>query len=136
MGITQWSARVGRTLDQHLEYPLPIVGQLHEGAVAVQFLCSDDGTPTGVTVKKSSGFKDLDYAALRSVRQIKTLHPLPDSVPHGQVFQANILFADSERAMKRQMADLLAEALQNNARFAERPREVALNIGFVTAGAR
>jgi TonB family protein len=136
VSLAQWSTSVERSLDRTLTYPAPLRGPDPEGVVKVKFLCSESGTPTGITLAKSSGSRALDAAALRAVRRIKTLHPLPDGLSHSQIFQANILYASSERSHDRWMSALEEEAKRQNARVADRPREVAQNIVYLTVGGR
>ena len=133
VSLDTWSGRVVRALDRNLYYPMPIRGEPNQGVVSVKFLCSESGTPSKVTIVKSSGSRDLDASAVRAVARIATLHPLPDGITHDQPFQANILYATSQKKLDRQMAALLAEAKDHNARFAKRSDKMALNIGFAAA---
>jgi protein TonB len=133
VSVASWSARVARSLDRNLTYPMPIRGAPAEGAVAVKFLCSENGTPSGIAIARSSGSRVLDAAAMRAVAHIATLHPLPDGITHAQLFEANILYATTQRKHDRQMAALLAEARDRNASFANPGEKVALNIGFAAA---
>ncbi len=133
VSLNLWSGRVVRALDRNLYYPMPIRGELNEGVVSVKFLCSEDGTPFKVTIVKSSGSRDLDASAVRAVTRIVTLHPLPDGITHDQPFQANILYAASQKKLDHQIAVLLAEAKNHNARFANRSEKLALNIGIAAA---
>ena len=133
VSLNQWSGRVVRALDRNLYYPIPIRGEPNEGVASVKFLCSEDGRPSQVVIVKSSGSRDLDASAVRAVRNIVTLHPLPDGITHDQPFQANIIYATSQKKLDRQMAALLAEAKDQNARIANRLEKLALNIGFAAA---
>lgn len=133
VSINQWSGRVVRALDRNLDYPMPMRGEPSEGVVSVKFLCSNDGTPSQVVVVKSSGARDLDASALRAVSRIATLHPLPDGITHDQPFQANILYATSQKKLDRQLADMFAEAKNHNARLAHNMEKPALNLGFAAA---
>lgn len=133
VSLNAWSGRVVRALDRNLYYPIPIRGVPDEGVASVKFLCSEDGTPAKVAIVKSSGSRVLDAAAVRAVRRIVTLHPLPDGITHDQPFQANILYATSQEKLDRQVAALLAEAKNRNAWFANRSEKLALNIGFAAA---
>lgn len=133
VSLNLWSGRVVRALDRNLDYPIPIRGEPDEGIAYVKFLCSEDGRPANVAIVKSSGSRDLDASAVRAVRRIATLHPLPDGITHDQPFQANIVYATSQKKLDRQLATLLAEAKNRNAAFANRSEKLALNIGFAAA---
>ena len=133
VSLNAWSGRVVRALDRNIDYPIPIRGEPNEGVASVKFLCSEDGTPSQVAIVKSSGSRDLDASAVRAVRRIATLHPLPDGITHDQPFQANIIYATSQKKLDRQMAALLAEAKNRNAWLENRSEKVALNIGFAAA---
>lgn len=133
VSVSSWSARITRALDRNLTYPTPMRGEPAEGVVAVKFLCSDNGTPSGVAIARSSGSRELDAAALQAVTHIATLHPLPDGITHDQPFEANILYATSQKKHDRQMAALLAEARDRNALVGNPDQKVALNIGFSAA---
>ena len=133
VSLNAWSGRVVRALDRNLYYPIPIRGEPNEGVASVKFLCSEDGTPSQVVIVKSSGSRDLDASAMRAVARIATLHPLPNGITHDQPFQANIIYATSQKKLDRQMAALLAEAKNHNAWIANRSEKLALNIGFAAA---
>jgi len=133
VSLTQWSGRVVRALERNLTYPIPIRGAPNQGVVSVKFLCSETGTPSEVAIVKSSGSRDLDAAAVRAITRIATLHPLPDGIAHDQPFQANIIYATSQKKLDRQIAALLAEAQNRNAWFANRSEKLALNIGVAAA---
>lgn len=126
--VSQWSRTMTRNLDDRLEYPRFLVGRT-QGVVRLKFLCSESGAPSDVAVLQSSGSRQLDQAALRAVRRIPTLHPLPDGVAHDQKYVATILFAQDQASHDRQMALLVREAQDHNKRFGN--RQVALGIGFL-----
>jgi len=50
-------------------YPAEAVRQRHEGTVLIQLTIGIDGLPRDVAVVQSSGFAELDAAALASARQ-------------------------------------------------------------------
>lgn len=132
VSVPQWSGRVVRALDRNLHYPMPIRGGPNEGIASVKFLCSEDGTPSEIAIVRSSGSRDLDAAAVRAVARIATLHPLPEGIAHDQPFQANIVYATSQKRLDRQMATLLAEK-DRSASFATRSEKLALNIDIAAA---
>lgn len=133
VSLDTWSGRVVRAMDRNLDYPMPIRGEPNEGVASVKFLCSEDGSPSQVMIVKSSGSRDLDASAMRAVARIATLHPLPQGITHDQPFQANIIYATSQKKLDRQMAALLAEVRNHNASIVNRSEKVALNIGFAAA---
>lgn len=99
--------------------------------MTVKFLCSESGAPSDVTLVKSSGSKQLDAAALRAVKKVVSLHPLPDGMLSTQKYQAMLLFAKDEISHKRQMVQLRQKALEANKWFGSRPQEIALGVGLL-----
>jgi len=111
--LDNWIHRTSGQLEQNLQYPNYLMGrEPSEGVVRVRFACSDDGTPAAVTLAQSSGHAELDSAAMRAVRDIRSLHPLPDGLAHDQQYQAVVLFAASQPSYDRQIAALRDEARQ------------------------
>ena len=53
------------------KYPPQAVRQHHEGTVILMILVGVDGTPKDIRVDKSSGFHELDRAAMDAARQWK-----------------------------------------------------------------
>lgn len=105
--LAAWSTKLSKALDRELYYPPEYNG---EGTVAVSFQCSDSGAPSSVAVLKSSGSKILDHAAMRAVRHVKSLHPLPAGLAHDQRYVALLLFAQTRESHDRQLKLLKAEA--------------------------
>lgn len=111
--LNNWVHRTSGQLERNLQYPNYLMGrEANEGVVKVRFACSDDGTPAAVTLAQSSGHHDLDNAAMRAVRGIRSLHPLPNGLAHDQQYQAIVLFAASQPSYDRQIAALRDEARQ------------------------
>jgi len=109
--IQQWSSRIADSLDENLTYPRPIgTADYARGVVKIKFHCSDAGLPDGVAVARSSRSLALDNAALRAVRAISTLHPLPDGVTHDRPIEAWIVFADDAKDVARMTKSLEKEA--------------------------
>ncbi|WP_165799645.1 energy transducer TonB family protein [Sphingomonas oleivorans] len=110
--LANWIERVEEDLDRHLSYPRPLGGAPYsEGIVHVSFLGGPDGRPSEVAIRKSSGARDLDAAAMRAVRKITTLHPLPAGVSADQKYEAAILFAtQDDRETARKLAELRRRA--------------------------
>jgi protein TonB len=131
--VDGWSARMANALKHHLRYPdQRTQPQPHEGVVSVHFRCSDSGKPSAVALAHSSGHGDLDRAALRAVRNIRTMHPLPEGITHDQNFRAVVLFAKNRQGYDRQMAQLRDDAARQNASLGG-GAPLAMTIGLVSA---
>jgi TonB family protein len=116
--VGQWSQRVGRSLGNELAYPQSAGRDENpEGLAKVTFRCSDSGKPGDIAVMSSSGSRDLDRAAMRAVKRIPTLHPLPDGIGHDRPFQAWIAFALDPDSLKKIMVAAHRDADQMNARI-------------------
>ncbi len=59
-------------------YPPEAVRQRHEGTVLLSFTIGPDGVPLDITVARSSGFAELDAAALTAARQWRFRALAPD----------------------------------------------------------
>jgi len=99
--VARWTAEISHSLDHNLRYPHTFGGQVPEGVVTVAFDCSDAGLPSQVTVVSPSRFASLDREAVRAIRRLKSMHPLPLGVSDGQRFEAEVFFADSENSLHR-----------------------------------
>ncbi|NIJ31937.1 TonB family protein [Sphingomonas oligoaromativorans] len=120
--VGEWSQRVGRSLSGELAYPSKAGPDDNaQGLAKVSFRCSDDGRPGEIAVLSSSGSHDLDRAAMRAVKRIPTLHPLPDGIGHDRAFQAWVAFALDEDSLKRMTNAAHRDADRMNARV-ERDR--------------
>lgn len=109
--VQQWSSRIASSLDRKLTYPTPIGrADYAHGVVKIKFHCSESGLPDGVALARSSRSTVLDNAALRAVRGITTLHPLPDGVDHDRPLEAWIVFADNAKDVARMTKSLEKEA--------------------------
>ncbi|HEU4960170.1 MAG TPA: energy transducer TonB [Sphingomonas sp.] len=132
--IDQWAARTTKSLEGHLHYPTYLLGrEANEGMARIRFRCSEDGTPSAVTLAGTSGHHELDSEALRAVSSIRTLHPLPDGITHDQQFQAVVLFAKDRQSYDRQVASIHDEAMRHNALAARGGAPMAVSIGLVAA---
>lgn len=115
--------QVSRELDRNLERAeWPRRQPTGEGFVSVRFLRDADGRPTEVSLYRRSGSSSVDRLARRAVAGLGRTTPLPRLGGREQVFQANIIVAQSERAF-----DELAMRMERleNARLAD-PRERAV----------
>lgn len=111
-----WSTRVFGGIQDHLSYPQragPVLP--NQGIVSVKFNCSESGAPADVALYQSSGHGDLDAAALRAVRHVASLHPLPLGVGHDQKYVVRILFSTSENYAREQMVKMRKDAERQNA---------------------
>jgi TonB family protein len=114
--VDQWSVRIGRDLDGHLDYPKPMgTGDYLQGVSKITFQCTDDGIPGNVTLAQSSGSHLLDHAAMEAVNRLSTLHPLPEGVQSGQHVAAWIVLAQDEASRDRMMKSLRRDAQVANA---------------------
>lgn len=109
-----WNARVQRLLQENVEYPQGMsLSSPGTGVVRVKFDCSESGRPDKVSISRSSGNGLLDQAALRAVSRVATLHPLPTGFSHGQRFEAQVVFASSEKDAR--LKTMSAEQARRNA---------------------
>jgi len=85
-----------------------------------------------VALARRSGYPMLDQIALRTIRHMPSLGPLPASFAADQRFRANIIFAQTQAAYDEQVATLQSEATARVA-AAKAPAgtEVALIAGVV-----
>lgn len=125
-----WAEHTGALLSQRLRYPIILAGP-DEGIVQVKFACNDNGTAADIALLNSSGSRQLDNAAMRAIRNIPSLHPLPAGIGAGQRYVATILFATSQSSYDRQIRDLRRNALDNNSRFARRGGNPAIAIALL-----
>ncbi len=115
--VSQWSERVGQSLDAVLVYPKPLgTANYSQGLAKVSFHCTEDGRPGDVALIASSGSRDLDRAAMQAVQRIRTLHPLPVGITHTRPMQAWIAFAPDEDSLKQMTRVTHREAELANAR--------------------
>jgi protein TonB len=108
--LSQWVGDVARRLEDNLSYPHMLLrAHAPSGIASVNFVCSDEGKPTAVTLSRRSGSVLLDRAAMRAVSRMKSLHPLPASIAPGQQFKANVIFAENEDMLTRYQETLRRE---------------------------
>lgn len=92
--LAEWTKRMNRLLVEEMRYPAPMLGQEPgRGVVRVKFNCSDSGRPDKVALLHSSGQPALDREALRAVKRLASLHPLPTGFTPDQKFEAVLVFA-------------------------------------------
>lgn len=132
-GLAQWKRTVSREIERNLFYPHSYPGwEVPEGTVAVRFSCDGDGKPTAIELSRSSGHRRLDGAAMRAVRRISTLHPLPPGISEDATLRANVIFASDETSLARQEKALRHE----EARLAERARREGRQVVVLDTGHR
>ena len=106
--VRAWAARVRHDIDRKVRYPRTLTtSPYEEGVVEVTFECGADGTPTNVAVRRSSGSRPIDKAAVAAVRRVRSLHPLPAGIEQDQVYRARLRFVvedGTDRAKMRAAA--------------------------------
>jgi protein TonB len=116
VAFVPWAQRISGTIGDQLYYPRPMFGrEFSNGIVQVKFGCSESGAPSDVSIYRSSKDRRLDSEALKAVRKIASLHPLPRGFSSHQHYVAVIIFADGDASMKRQMKAVRKDAEQRNA---------------------
>lgn len=101
-GMSAWISQVSEDLSATFERTrLPSPRAIPSDYAQVQFTCDEDGKPTDIALVRKSRSGWIDRAALRSVRNLKTMHPLPMNVREGQLYQADFIFAETDRAYER-----------------------------------
>lgn len=93
------------------------------GATSVRFRVGEDGSPVEVSTYRRSGSIPLDRQARRAVSRLTSLSALPSTASPGQVIQANIIMARSERQLE-QLANKVAK--DEARRIASSPAERAV----------
>ena len=73
-----WRRRVERIGTAN--YPTELLGNLHAGRPTLEVVIAADGRLDDIVVRRSSGDKALDQAALRILRLAAPFTPLPDSI--------------------------------------------------------
>jgi TonB family protein len=72
---------VGIVLRTKAHFPIQAIRHAHEGLVIVLALIGADGTTTNITIEKSSGWRELDRAAITTVREWRFTPETVDGVP-------------------------------------------------------
>lgn len=131
--VPHWVKHVSQVISGRLRPPALVQPfELDNGAAAVTFNCDGSGRPTSVALVRRSGYPMLDQIALRTIRHMPSLGPLPASFAAGQRFRANIIFAQTQAAYDEQVATLQREApARVAAAQAPAETEVALIAGVV-----
>lgn len=77
--LSEYASGVKATILRHKSYPQLAERLGHEGAVKVSFSIGADGGLNSVSVRDSSGYDELDEAALDAVRAAAPFDPLPEA---------------------------------------------------------
>ncbi len=100
--VDTWQGAIGRNLDRNLaRINFEDPRRPTDGIVQVRFECDEDGKPANVTVFRKSGNPRMDRGVVQAVSRLDSLHPLPEGISHGQLFQANVIVAGSEERFER-----------------------------------
>lgn len=127
--VRAWSARVGEHIGAQMRFPRDLGPTPDpEGLVEVTFKCSEDGRPTNVSLLQTSGSRRIDRAGMMAVERVRSLHPLPRGIDHGQVYKAQLLFTtdDNSRRSYKELAALRAKADRGNAALLQQRSRVAM----------
>lgn len=112
---------VTRDLNDQLTSAARLSGDLSgKGITIVRFRRDSEGKPDDVSLIRRSGRSSLDHIALRAVRRLRSLDMVPSGVEDDQIFQANIIFAESKGQLAR-LSEKLAK--EENARLASSRKE-------------
>ncbi|MCW1384059.1 energy transducer TonB [Novosphingobium sp. KCTC 2891] len=126
--VNVWVHRLNGELSDNLRFPVSLGSDRRStGFVSVRFECGQDGKPTNLTLVHPAD-RRLDAQAMRAVRALRTLHPLPDGVEPGRQMQANLIFADSRDDLQRQTRLLQRAEAQRLAASPEERNVLALNL--------
>ncbi|WP_196793197.1 energy transducer TonB family protein [Erythrobacter litoralis] len=94
--MQEWRADVGRDLGRNLVLAERWAKHNPDsGIVQVRFTLDADGRPSDMTTYRSSGSVATDRAARWAVRRLSQFDEAPTQFAAGQVFQANIIFAEN-----------------------------------------
>lgn len=113
--------RVSRDLDRQLLAVSRYRNAPRGEAVSiVRFTRDNDGHPADVTIFRASGKRGFDRIAMRAVSRLHSLDRLPEGVGRNQLYQANIIFAETGWKADELRQELAAEEA---ARIASSPSE-------------
>ena len=134
--VAVWSQKITTQLTRHLASPRGYgPSDYAEGTVSVRFSCGEDGKPASIALFRSSGDRVIDFAAMRAIRHLTTLHPMPSAIRQDVKVQANIIFAANEDSLARQQVVLRRNEAQRIAHDTDHGHAVVvLEIGRRAAG--
>ena len=132
--VDQMVAEVSNDLDRQLARSTRYIsGPNGNGYAMVRFTAGSDGRPANVSIYRASGDFDSKRAALRAVKQIKSLRPLPAELDDGQQFLANIVIA-SDSWSKTRFEDELQQAEAERLASSNPADHEMLALGNMTKG--
>ena len=122
--------KVSEDLDRQLERAARWNEPYGNGIAIVRFTRDAQGEPDDVQIYRKSGKYGLDRIAVRAVKGLETLDRVPAGTMDDQVYQANIIFATTDRNHAR-LADQLGA--EEAARLAQGNDRNVFAFGAVTA---
>ncbi len=130
-----WVQSVGTGLNAALEADnILSVRPFRDGIVSIRFQANYDGRPTNIRMIEKSGDVWLDRAASNAVESLSSLRPLPVTMPEGQVFQANIIGANSQGSYERLLKRLERNEARRRIASTSEAKVVALNLSLRSDG--
>ena len=112
--------KVSEDLDRQLERASRFNEPYGNGITIVRFTRDAQGDPENVRLYRKSGKHGLDRVAERAVKGLGSLDRVPAGATDDQVYQANIIFATTERNQARLTEQLIAEETARLARGKDR----------------
>ncbi|OCC15338.1 Ferric siderophore transport system, periplasmic binding protein TonB [Dissulfuribacter thermophilus] len=79
-GVKDYFSKIRMIIEKHKHYPRRARVLGREGMVQVSFTIEKNGTVRDLKIKKNSGFKDLDKAALKTIAASSPFPPPPDGL--------------------------------------------------------
>lgn len=102
--------RVSRDLDRQLAAAARVRNAPSgEGISIIRFTRSSKGEVEGIKIYRASGKGAFDQIAMRAVSRLRSLESAPADVHQDQVYQANIIFAETPRDAEDLKVQLAAE---------------------------
>lgn len=128
--VDQMVDDVTHDLDRHLRYLPEGSGN---GYAMVRFTAGPDGRPDNVSVYRASGSIGATNVAVRAVKRIKTLRPLPPEIDENQQFLAQIVIA-SDHWSKQRLENELEQAEAERLASSKPADHEMLALGNMTKG--
>lgn len=123
-----WSTDVSKKLERKLEAAAPLRAlDPTSGIVQVRFSRDDNGRPRDVRVFRSAGSRSAKAMAMRAVRNLRDLPPLPGTYAQSNDILANLVFANSEDHLADLSRKLRVWETERLARSPTSARVLALN---------
>lgn len=123
-------AEVSQDLARQLDLTARQMRETHgDGYAIVRFERGEDGRPENVTFYRRSGSSSVDRLARTAVRRLGGGDGLPDTGVANQMYQANIVLANSEESARDLTVALLRAEKQRLASSAAERTVLALSAG-------